>query len=190
MTRFAFVTWDGGGNVPPAIGIAQELAARGHSIDFIGYEVQRKRFEAAFGFTVLRRCGGFDIYSAIDPAERLTRLIANVWACPEHLDDISDAVNSSGAGVLVVDFSMLGALAAATQLTIPVAVLAHSTVTGLVPPPESPMGSARLTATNQLRERAGLPRLTRLNDAWFGLPTLVTTIAALISVGVRASRIA
>ena len=177
MTRFAFVTWDGGGNIPPAIGIAQELAARGHSIDFIGYEVQRKRFEAAaFGFTVLRRSGGFDIYSATDPAERLTRLIANVWACPEHLEDISDAVNSSGADVLVVDFSMLGALAAAAQLTIPVAVLAHSTVTGLVPPPESPMGTTRLTATNQLRERAGLPRLTRLNDAWFGLPTLVTTI--------------
>ncbi|HEY8633510.1 MAG TPA: nucleotide disphospho-sugar-binding domain-containing protein [Candidatus Dormibacteraeota bacterium] len=177
MTRFAFVTWDGGGNVPPAIGIAHELAARGHSIDFIGYEVQRKRFEAAaFGFTVLRRSGGFDIYSATDPAERLTRLIANVWACPEHLEDISDAVNSSGADVLVVDFSMLGALAAAAQLTIPVAVLAHSTVTGLVPPPESPMGTTRLTATNQLRERAGLPRLTRLNDAWFGLPTLVTTI--------------
>jgi len=177
MTRFAFVTWDGGGNVPPAIGIAHELAARGHSIDFIGYEVQRKRFEAAaFGFTVLRRSGGFDIYSATDPAERLTRLIANVWACPEHLEDISDAVNSSGADVLVVDFSMLGALAAAAQLTIPVAVLAHSTVAGLVPPPESPMGTARLTATNQLRERAGLPRLTRLNDAWFGLPTFVTTI--------------
>ena len=177
MTRFAFVTWDGGGNVPPAIGIAHELAARGHSIDFIGYEVQRKRFEAAaFGFTVLRRSGGFDIYSATDPAERLTRLIANVWACPEHLEDISDAANSSGADVLVVDFSMLGALAAAAQLTIPVAVLAHSTVTGLVPPPESPMGTTRLTATNQLRERAGLPRLTRLNDAWFGLPTLVTTI--------------
>jgi MGT family glycosyltransferase len=71
---------------------------------------------------------------------------------------------------------MLGALAAAAQLTIPFAVLAHSTVAGLVPPPESPMGTARLTATNQLRERAGLPRLTRLNDAWFGLPTLVTTI--------------
>ena len=180
MTRFAFVTWDGGGNIPPAIGIAQELAARGHGIDFIGYEVQRKRFEAAtFGFTVLRRSGGFDIYSETDPAERLTRLIANVWACPEHLEDISDAVNSSGADVLVVDFSMLGALAAAAQLTIPVAVLAHSTVASLVPPPESPMGTARLTATNHLREGAGLPRLTRLNDAWFGLRTLVTTIPEL-----------
>ncbi len=46
MTRFAFVTWDGGGNLPPAIGIAQELAARGHSVRFLGYETQRAAFKA------------------------------------------------------------------------------------------------------------------------------------------------
>ena len=40
MTRFAFVTWDGGGNVPPAVGIAQELVLRGHEVVFLGYEVQ------------------------------------------------------------------------------------------------------------------------------------------------------
>jgi UDP:flavonoid glycosyltransferase YjiC (YdhE family) len=45
MTRFAFVTWDGGGNVTPAVGMAQELVSRGHDVVFIGYEVQRKRFE-------------------------------------------------------------------------------------------------------------------------------------------------
>jgi glycosyltransferase, MGT family len=177
MTRFAFATWDGGGNVSPAIGIAQELAERGHSVDFIGYEVQRKRFEeGGFGFVALRRSGGFDIYGATDPAERLTALIRNVWSCPEHLEDIRDAVEESGVDVLTVDFSMQGALAAAAQLTIPVAVLAHSTVAGLVPPPESPMGTARLTATNQLREHAGLARLALLNDAWLGFTTLVTTI--------------
>ena len=25
MARFAFVTWDGGGNVPPAVGIATQI---------------------------------------------------------------------------------------------------------------------------------------------------------------------
>lgn len=180
MTRFGFATWDGGGNVPPAIGIAQELSARGHNVDFMGYEVQRTRFEeGGFGFTPLRRSGGFDIYGATDPAERLSGLIRNVWVCPEHLEDIRDAVEERDIDVLIVDFSMQGALAAAAQVRIPVAVLAHSTVAGLVPPPESPMGAARLAATNQLREHAGMTRLTLLNDAWFGLPTLVTTIPEL-----------
>jgi MGT family glycosyltransferase len=180
MTRFAFVTWDGGGNVPPAVGIAQELAKRGHGIDFIGYEVQRKPLEArGFRFSALKRSGRFDIYGATDPAERLTALISNVWACPEHLDDIPDAVIERGVDVLILDFLMSGALAAAARLKVPVAVLAHSTVAGLVPLPESPMGTARLTATNRLRERAGLGRLTLLNDAWLGLTTLVTTIPQL-----------
>ena len=74
---------------------------------------------------------------------------------------------------------MQGALAAARRLSIPVAVLAHSSIAGLVPPPESPMGAARLAATNRLREEAGLSTLTRLNDGWAGLSTLVTTIPEL-----------
>jgi MGT family glycosyltransferase len=106
--------------------------------------------------------------------------MANVWACPEHLDDLPDAVAATSAEVLVVDFSMHGALASATRLPVPVAVLAHSSIAGLVPPPESsPIGAVRLTATNRLRDGAGLPAVARLNDAWTGYLTLVTTIPAL-----------
>ena len=180
MTRFAFVTWDGGGNVPPAVGIAQGLATRGHDVVFIGYEVQRKRFEErGLPFVALRRSGEFDIYATSDPAQRIAGLMANVWASREHLDDVPDAVAATSSDVLVVDFSMQGALASATQVSVPFAVLAHSAIAGLIPPPESPMGAARLTATNRLREGARLPVLARLNEAWTGYPTLVTTIPAL-----------
>jgi MGT family glycosyltransferase len=179
MTRFAFVTWDGGGNAPPAIGIAQELTRRGHDVVFVGYETQRKRFEAqGLAFNALRRSGSFDIYRTGQPAERIA-FIANVWACPAHLDDVPDAVAGSSADVLIVDFMMQGALAAIPRLSIPVAVLAHSSIAGLIPPPDSPMGAARLAATNQLRERAGLSTLTRLNGGWAGYLTLVTTIPEL-----------
>ena len=180
MTRFAFVTWDGGGNVPPAVGIAQELASRGHHVVFFGYEVQRKRFEArGLAFVALKQSSLFDIYRAHEPAERIAGLMDNVWACPQHLDDIPDAVAGSSADVLVVDFMMQGALASAPRLSVPVAVLAHSSIAGLVPPPESPMGAARLAATNHLRKRAGLPALMRLTEAWAGYLTLVTTITEL-----------
>jgi len=180
MTRFAFVTWDGGGNVPPAVGIAQGLVARGHDVVFIGYEVQRKRFEQRqLPFVALRRTGGFDIYATGDPGGRIAGLMANVWASPEHIDDLPDAVAAISPDVLIIDFSMQGALASATHSAVPTAVLAHSAIAGLVPPPESPVGAARLSATNRLREGARLPQLARLNDAWAGYPTLVTTIAAL-----------
>jgi MGT family glycosyltransferase len=180
MTRFAFVTWDGGGNVPPAVGIAQELASRGHDVVFIGYEVQRESFERkGMDFVPLRLSGQFQVYGTADPTQRIAGVIANVWACPEHLQDVPGAVAATSTEVLVVDFAMHGALASAIGLPTPVAVLAHSSIAGLVPPPESPIGAARLTATNGLREQAGLPTLMRLNDAWTGYLTLVTTIPAL-----------
>jgi MGT family glycosyltransferase len=187
MTRFAFVTWDGGGNVPPAVGIAQELASRGHDVVFIGYEVQREGFEGkGFEFVALRRSGPYDMYRASDAAQRIAGLVTNVWACPEHLHDVPDAVAETSTDVLVVDFMMQGALAATIELPTPVAVLAHSSITGLVPPPESPLGAARLTATNRIREAAGLPTLTRLTEAWSGYLTLVTTIPALDPAAARA----
>lgn len=180
MTRFAFVTWDGGGNVSPAVGIAQGLAARGHDVVFIGYEVQRTLFEGRqLPFVALRRTGGFDIYATSDPGQRITGLMANVWASADHLDDIPDALAATSSDVLVVDFSMQGALASAAGSATPTAVLAHSAIAGLVPSPESPVGAARLGATNRLREAARLPQMTRLNEAWTGYTTLVTTIPAL-----------
>jgi len=180
MTRFAFVTWDGGGNVSPAVGIAQGLAARGHDVVFIGYEVQRTLFEGRqLPFVALRRTGGFDIYATSDPGQRITGLMANVWASPDHLDDIPDALAATSSDVLLVDFSMQGALASAIRSATPTAVLAHSAIAGLVPSPESPVGAARLGATNRLREAARLPQMTRLNEAWTGYTTLVTTIPAL-----------
>jgi len=180
MTRFAFVTWDGGGNTPPATGIAQELKQRGHKVVFVGYAAQRKRFEKqGLAFKTLRRSGSFDIYQAREPAERIAGLMASVWACPEHLGDIPDALEETSADTCIIDFMMQGALAAVPGLSLPVAVLAHSSIAGLIPPPASPMGAARLAATNRLREEAGLSALARLNDGWAGYPTVVTTIPEL-----------
>jgi len=180
MKRFAFVTWDGGGNVPPAVGIARELSARGHDVCFIGYEVQRKRLAAAgFRLHVLPRSGAFDIYGTKEPVDRLAGLLENVWASAEHLDDIPETVAATSTEIVVIDFSMQGALAAGARLQLPVAVLAHSSVAGLTPPPASPVGAARLGAANRLRQRVDLPALSRLNDGWHGYLTLVTTIPAL-----------
>jgi UDP:flavonoid glycosyltransferase YjiC (YdhE family) len=35
MKRFLFVTWEGGGNVPPELAIARKLVARGHQVRFL-----------------------------------------------------------------------------------------------------------------------------------------------------------
>jgi MGT family glycosyltransferase len=180
VSGFTFVTWDGGGNVTPAVGIAQELIARGNEVRFLGYVPQQAAIEArGLPFSALSRSGSFDLYSERAPEQRLPAIIRNVWACPEHLEDIPDALAANAADVLVIDFSLNGALAQARRTDIPVAVLAHSSVAGLVPPADSPMGAARLAATNSIRATIGLPRLERLNNGWDQLPTIVTTIPEL-----------
>ena len=134
MSRFTFVTWDGGGNVPPAVGIAQELIARGNEVRFLGYVPQQAALSArGLAFSALPRSGVFDLYGERAPEQRLSAIIRNVWASPEHLEDIPDALAAHPADVLVVDFSMNGALAQAQRTDIPVAVLAHSCIAGLVP---------------------------------------------------------
>ena len=144
MANIAFVTWDGGGNLPPAVGMAQALAARGHRVRFFGYEVQRARIEAqGLAFSALKRTGDFDKLRA-PPDERRAALLRQVWACPEHLDDVPDALAAHPADVLVVDFLMHGALAWSERAHLPVVALAHSAIAGLVPPPESPVGAAIL----------------------------------------------
>src|SRR3981081_4378865 len=102
MRRFTFVTWDGGGNLSPAVGIAQELIARGNEVRFLGYVPQRTAIEGrGLTFTALARSGNFDLYAERAPEQRLPAIIRNVWASPEHLDDIPDALAAQPADVLI-----------------------------------------------------------------------------------------
>src|SRR5215831_12881254 len=56
MARFLFLSWNGAGNQPPAVGIAQALAKRGHAVTFAGYENQRGYFTTrGFRFVLLER---------------------------------------------------------------------------------------------------------------------------------------
>ena len=47
MTDVVFATLDAGGNVPPLLGIAEEVARRGHRVRVLGHEQQRASFEKA-----------------------------------------------------------------------------------------------------------------------------------------------
>jgi UDP:flavonoid glycosyltransferase YjiC (YdhE family) len=52
MSTILFATWDGGGNVPPAVAIASELRSRGHQVRFLGHESQREQLTGAgFAFS-------------------------------------------------------------------------------------------------------------------------------------------
>ncbi len=179
MAAFAFVTWNGGGNVGPAIGIAQELAGRGHRCRFLGYEGQREPIEAqGFAFHRLARGGAFD-GRGLTREQLLAGLVGRIWACADHLQDVADAVDAEATDLLVIDFMMDGALAATERLSVPAVALVHSVIAGLIGPAESPAVKARFAGTQALRAAAGLRPVARNRDTWDRLPALVTTVREL-----------
>jgi MGT family glycosyltransferase len=179
MARIAFVTWDGGGNVGPAIGIAQALRARNHRVHFFGSESQRGRIESqGFAFRSLERNRAFSV-EGLPPDQRVPTLLRHVWTCPEHFQDMPAALAKDPADLVVVDFMMQGALGWGTRADVPVAALVHSAVAGLVPPPESPIGAAWLAACNAMRASVDFAPLRRLQEGWDPFLTLVTTVPEL-----------
>jgi UDP:flavonoid glycosyltransferase YjiC (YdhE family) len=45
--RYLFVTFDGGGNLPPELALARRLRDRGHEVRFVGHQSQRAAIERA-----------------------------------------------------------------------------------------------------------------------------------------------
>lgn len=126
MPRVLFVTWDGGGNVSPALLIARELRDRGDEVRFLGQAGQRAGIEGAgFGFTAYERPGPWTAAgrrNAITNAVGFLRLLVG-----RSLGrDLVAEVQEHPADLVVIDCLLYGALDAASRAGLPHAVLVHS----------------------------------------------------------------
>jgi UDP:flavonoid glycosyltransferase YjiC (YdhE family) len=115
MSTIAFVTVEGGGNIPPTRAIASALAGRGHRVEVLGMAPQRPRFEAeGFGFTALDELGFWNprvrrsVPHAVDAAVRLASGAPLAREVVARLEPLSP-------DVVVVDCLMASSLAAATR---------------------------------------------------------------------------
>jgi UDP:flavonoid glycosyltransferase YjiC (YdhE family) len=126
MASVLFVTWDGGGNVPPALGIAAELRARGEQVRFLGHEQQRAAIEGAgFRFEPYRHARS---WSSAAPADgpRALFTVFSVFTDRGPGTDLLASVEREPADVVVIDCLLLGALAAADRAGLRRVVLAHT----------------------------------------------------------------
>lgn len=124
--RALFVTVDGGGNLPPALGIARELERRGGAARFLGHEVQRARVEGAgFRFTPLRHGPRYDA-SLRRGVVRALRDFSSLAADRGIGDDAVAAAAAEQADAVVVDCLAWGALERTVHAGLPVASLVHS----------------------------------------------------------------
>jgi UDP:flavonoid glycosyltransferase YjiC (YdhE family) len=126
VAEVVFVTWDGGGNVPPAVGIAEELNRRGHHGRFLGHERQRASIECAgFEFEAYHHARPWSAIEPLPPAKATLAVFAMFTDGGPGVD-LRQLVERRPADLLVIDGMSLGALNAAYGFEVPVVVLMHS----------------------------------------------------------------
>jgi len=136
---FLFVTWEGGGNVPPVLGVARRLVEAGHrvgvltepclreEVEGIGSEVRFLPFERHFTRTDRTQPLVRD-WEAATPLGALGRAFDNVLFGPARVvaEETDRALKELRPDVLVSDSLMVGGLIAAEAHGVPRAVLVHT----------------------------------------------------------------
>lgn len=175
MARFLFITWHGGGNVPPAIGIAQKLKERGHTISFAGYKSQQRHIiDQGFSFAPIDPLSGN--WMDLSPEQRILGEI-EIWACQDHLRQVPRLVVSEGADAMLVDCMLHGALAAVENLSLPYAILVHTTLHSFEP--GGRFDRLMLSSVNAVRAQAGRSTVSNSWEAWSSAPVICATLPEL-----------
>lgn len=121
MSNFLFLTWDGGGNVPPAVGIASELRTRGHTVRFLGHEGNRAAMaSAAMPFRAFEHALPFSSRELNGP-ERMVEIFNDAGIA----EDLLVEVDGEPTDVIVIDPLLVAALGAARESGLPYVPLVH-----------------------------------------------------------------
>jgi MGT family glycosyltransferase len=186
--KYLFVTWDGGGNLPPELALARRLVDRGHEVRFLGHRTQEVAVrQAGCDFRPFRRTPDADSsrpetsmfrdWEAGSPPELFAMLRERLFFGPAAAvaADVLAELERDAADTVAVDFMLYGALAAAERSGLPTAALYHTIYappTIEVPPLGPGLGLPR-TEEERLRHADGRQR-SRENWA-LGLPALNAT---------------
>ena len=121
MSEIVIVTWDGGGNVPPALAIGAELQSRGHGIRILGHASQRPVVEAA-GFRAVDARQTMDFTAG---GTHSTRDLIAAFGDRGAGRDLHAELSRQAADLVLVDALTFGALDAARASGVRYAVLEH-----------------------------------------------------------------
>lgn len=124
---FVFVTFDGGGNLPPNIGIAEELVSRGHSVRFLGHRSQAAHVQArGLKFHAYMRTPDYDAALPVSPDELAAFLFDHIFFEPMMAADLQAELSREPGDAVIVDCLLPAPLAALESLGVPSAVLVHT----------------------------------------------------------------
>lgn len=158
MATFLWACFDGGGNVPPSVGIARELRRRGHEVVLAGRPELAPRVTAT-GLPVRVLASSYrhaDRY-AWHPRGRLFSFLTS----PAVGDELLEVRRKVGADACIVDAMFGAALDAAPGSGVPTAVMLHTFLHRTVAGWQVLMGDQA-----DARERAGLGSMPDLRTLW------------------------
>lgn len=177
--KFLFVTIDGGGNLHPALTLAQRMRQRGHEVRFLGGSSQQQAIGAAgFHLAHYRAAPDIDLTNrerspvrdwVDDPETVFAALCDRVWFGPSasFSRDVLDELEREPADALLVDYFVPGALVAAERVGVPTAALWHTTFG------EWSALNRGLPALNEARTRLGLPALNDVYQQYRRIPRVL-----------------
>jgi len=121
MTEILIATWDGGGNVPPALLIGRELQSRGHGVRVIGHETQRAEVTAAgLPFTAYPTAEAFSSLDSLS-VPRMAALFSDKRI---GADVVTEAARQR-TDVVLVDCMLTGAVRACAVAGLPYVTIEH-----------------------------------------------------------------
>ena len=158
MASIMWACWDGGGNLTPSLGIARELADRGHRIHFFGRPDMIGRVEAAgLSATALDEARtDLDRYSFHPLAE-----VFGYTSSPSVGEELVGIASAIVPDVVVIDAMFSSALDVAPRFCRPTAIMLHTFFDSLWG-----MWQANFTMQSESRVRAGFSELPRLEQLW------------------------
>ena len=122
--RFLIVSWDGGGNVPPALNIGARLVHLGHRVRLLGWESMKSRAAVAgLEFTTYPSVPPWP--SGVTLQQAWKERVIPALLGPGTRDDIRTEIEDFSPDVVVVDCMIGAGLEVADTLDLPRAVLMH-----------------------------------------------------------------
>jgi UDP:flavonoid glycosyltransferase YjiC (YdhE family) len=120
------VTWDGGGNLPPLLGLVETLTARGHSIRVLSHTTQMPALGAA-GAEPVPFPSAPDCDAGAPAFSSEQGFFSWLMAFDQGAArDLRDVVSASRPDLLLVDCMLPATLNAAASLNLPVVSLVHA----------------------------------------------------------------
>ncbi|HEY8317967.1 MAG TPA: nucleotide disphospho-sugar-binding domain-containing protein [Amnibacterium sp.] len=156
MSTVLVVTVDLGGNVPPVLGVAAELARRGHRVVLHADEAVRSRAADAGCELLVAEGAEYDPLLARGTVRTL-RDITRLFADRARGHSVVAAARTLGADVVLVDALLTGTAAEVEAAGLPTVLLGHTTWEYL----RRSWGGGPVTAALRLRGAAPMPVLDR-----------------------------